>query len=337
MAQSALLSVQNNNFDTKYSLLKSNTDQKLQKLQKWAQAIRVHSVSKLNMAGFKYSSETNAFRCEKCNLEVSDLDEDMDLLTVHMQRSPNCEHVQRCILNRNSDIEKADNSIERQKTKSTYCCTEVKKLQEIRRRTFSNWPARLKAFTERLISAGFFGCNVGDRVICLYCNLICQQWNDLTDDPNEVHQTFSPNCIFITSILKYPVLSSSIILNDVSTDHQRQFNEIVQVKPVNERYSDMTKRMASFESWSQEAAPSIEDFVRAGFFYTGTGNVVTCFYCSGSLQNWAATDNPMIEHARWFSHCPYAKQMCGDQLYQRIQVARQARQGKLLYFDLKCR
>jgi hypothetical protein len=73
--------------------------------------------------------------------------------------------------------------------------------------------------------------------------------------------------------------------------------------------------------------------VRAGFFYTGTGNIVTCFYCNGSLQNWSATDNPRNEHARWFGHCPYAKQLCGDELHSQIQEANHARQGKSFSID----
>ena len=45
------------------------------------------------------------------------------------------------------------------------------------------------------------------------------------------------------------------------------------------------------------------------FIYTGNKTIVTCFYCNGSLQNWGANDNPTIEHARWFPHCAYAKQL----------------------------
>ncbi|CAF4362209.1 unnamed protein product, partial [Adineta steineri] len=68
--------------------------------------------------------------------------------------------------------------------------------------------------------------------------------------------------------------------------------------------------------------------VRAGFFYTGTKTIVTCFYCNGSLQNWGPNDNPMIEHARWFPHCAYAKQLCGDDLYRKIQESKRAQQER---------
>ncbi|CAF4215993.1 unnamed protein product, partial [Adineta steineri] len=42
--------------------------------------------------------------------------------------------------------------------------------------------------------------------------------------------------------------------------------------------------------------------------------------------NWGPNDNPMIEHARWFPHCAYAKQLCGDDLYRKIQESKRAQQ-----------
>jgi hypothetical protein len=74
---------------------------------------------------------------------------------------------------------------------------------------------------------------------------------------------------------------------------------------------------------------SVDDLVRAGFFYTGIKTVVTCFYCNGSLQSWGQNDNPTVEHARWFPHCAYAKQLCGNEFYTKIQESKRAAQGRL--------
>ncbi|CAF3366371.1 unnamed protein product, partial [Rotaria socialis] len=46
------------------------------------------------------------------------------------------------------------------------------------------------------------------------------------------------------------------------------------------------------------------------------------------LQNWGTNDNPMIEHARWFPHCAYARQLCGDELYRKIQESKRAQQER---------
>ncbi|CAF0856265.1 unnamed protein product, partial [Didymodactylos carnosus] len=40
--------------------------------------------------------------------------------------------------------------------------------------------------------------------------------------------------------------------------------------------------------------------------------------------NWGEKDNPMIEHARWFPHCSYVKQLCDDDLYKKIQQSKRA-------------
>ncbi|CAF4301553.1 unnamed protein product, partial [Adineta steineri] len=102
-----------------------------------------------------------------------------------------------------------------------------------------------------------------------------------------------------------------------------QFDQIVNTSACHSSYREITKRYASFSTWTNENTPSVDDLVNAGFFYTGTKTVVTCFYCNGSLQNWGAKDNPMIEHARWFPHCAYVKQLCGAKLYGKIQAIKQ--------------
>jgi hypothetical protein len=95
----------------------------------------------------------------------------------------------------------------------------------------------------------------------------------------------------------------------------------------NTNYIEIPKRYASFATWSNENLPPVDDLVRAGFFFTGTKTIVICFYCNGSLQNWGPNDNPMIEHARWFPHCAYAKQLCGAELHRKIQESKRAQEG----------
>jgi len=53
--------------------------------------------------------------------------------------------------------------------------------------------------------------------------------------------------------------------------------------------------------------------------YLGEKTVVRCFYCDGALRNWHATDDPKVEHARWYPLCAYIRQYVGEDLYQAIQ------------------
>ncbi|CAF4249609.1 unnamed protein product, partial [Didymodactylos carnosus] len=182
-------------------------------------------------------------------------------------------------------------------------------------------------------------CNVGDRVICIYCNIMCQQWTMDTDDPSEIHKTLSPNCFYVKLMLSKNASTNNIhILNEVrqqtsplsttvngihaNNSSKICSHEIVLTAAFNVTYAEMRKRYASFTSWPQEPLPSVDDLVKAGFFYSGKKTIVTCFYCNGSLQNWGQKDNPMIEHARWFPQCAYARQLCGDELYRRIQESK---------------
>jgi hypothetical protein len=213
---------------------------------------------------------------------------------------------------------------------------EVKLLKQMRRRTFSHWPHRTSPSSSQMIEAGFFNCNVGDRVICLYCNQICQQWTPNSDDPWEVHKTLSPKCPYVIATLKQQQTSSIRIVNEQSTKENVlgtnnndpfRLNEIVHTAACHPAYVEIPQRHATFVTWPNENAPSVNDLVRAGFFYTGIKTIVTCFYCNGSLQNWGANDNPTVEHARWFPDCAYAKQLCGMELYRKIQAQKGCREG----------
>lgn len=337
----------------------------------------VYSVAFMNSCGFKYTGIDDTARCDECELELNHWTSDINPYTIHATRKPNCPFIMNMTSHKmvtypspspnlpNSlyscpspkaagvrsssisneqeippkrlKIETNDNSY------SSNSLFETRAIQEVRRRTFSHWSNRNIPSQSQMIEAGFYNCNVGDRVICIYCNLICQQWT-LQDDPCEVHKILSPNCIYVKNKLIQPETRPILIVNetlmdtasgaDASTSHSQDHfkcNEFVSAAACNRTYAEIPKRTMSFASWTSENMPSVDDLVRAGFFYTGTKSIVTCFYCNGSLQNWGANDNPMIEHARWFPHCAYAKQLCGADLYRKIQESKRAQQGMFNY------
>ncbi|CAF3851388.1 unnamed protein product [Rotaria sordida] len=187
-----------------------------------------------------------------------------------------------------------------------------------------------------MIEAGFFSCNVGDRVICIYCNIICQQWTPNSDNPCEIHKILSPKCPYVIAILTHSQTSSILVINEYGRTDQSlastsidpfRCNALVYTVACNTGYIEIPNRYASFTTWPNENLPCVDDLVRAGFFYTGNKTIMTCFYCNGSLKNWNPNDNPTIEHASWFPHCAYVKQLCGSELYQKIQESKQIQQG----------
>ena len=338
----------------------------------------VHTINHMSGAGFQYSGE-NAAKCNDCGLEVTDWKSDMSPFHVHAERSPDCPFIRKTrappvpkplasssssshlpsnssttlIRTASSLSEDSENPSKRQRTELAdtesllKSLLETESLMRIRRRTFSHWTASIPS-SAQMIEAGFFNCNVGDRVICIYCNLICQQWTAHTDDPCEVHKTLSPICIYVKSKLMRPAVANILIVNDRATSTAAgthspassssdalRSHEIVYTAACHPAYTELPKRQASYQKWISDKLPPVDELVRAGFFYTGTNTIVTCFYCNGSLQNWGPKDNPMIEHARWFPHCPYAKQLCGDDLYRKIQESKRAQQERVKAIEQK--
>ncbi|CAF1028763.1 unnamed protein product [Adineta steineri] len=330
----------------------------------------IYTQNHLYAAGFQYTGYGDTARCKDCGLEVSGWTADMKPHIIHSKQRPECPFIlslKQSIISNKAFTSLAttttrripiktepENPSKRQKIEpinsdiSSNTLLETNLLKQVRLRTFSHWSRRTIPSTAQMIESGFFNCNVGDRVICIYCNLICQQWTPHSDDPCEVHKTLRPNCIYVTAKLIRPAASSIIIVNENSTSTTSNINsststgldplrsnEIVFTAACNPAYTEIPKRHASFGLWPAENLPSIDDLVRAGFFYTGTKTIVTCFYCNGSLQNWGPNDNPMIEHARWFPHCAYAKQLCGDDLYRKIQESIRAQQERARANELK--
>lgn len=307
-----------------------------------AQRKRNFLVDELCEMGFKYTGIENTVQCDDCGLQLSNLTRDMKLFLIHAERQPTCPFIRSKMGSNAGSVQsiaemETDNNSgvpinEDKPPMQTF--TELQLLKEVRKRSFSHWPHPTTPSATQMIAAGFFHCNVGDRVICLYCKIICQQWTPNCDDPCEVHMVLSPKCAYVRANLLYNNSMELVpIVNEGSkgvatiNDGTGLFDQLVSAEVSHFAYREIPKRYASFNTWTNDASPSVDDLVRAGFFYTGTRSVVTCFYCNGSLQNWGANDNPMIEHARWFPHCAYAKQLCGEREYRRIQQVNQRRKG----------
>jgi hypothetical protein len=194
--------------------------------------------------------------------------------------------------------------------KPKYSLNESQSIRQARLHSLSHWP-HLSPSCESMASSGWFACNVNDRVICIYCNTICHEWT-INDDPIEVHIRLAPKCPFVLSMP--PIERLPKIIND---------NFIEKFEPSHPGMAEISRREATFtdSTWT-DTSPSIESLVRAGFFCPSIANTVTCFYCNGSLHKWGPNDNPMVEHARWFPNCTYAKHLCGNDLYNKIKASK---------------
>jgi hypothetical protein len=105
-----------------------------------------------------------------------------------------------------------------------------------------------------------------------------------------VHTTFAPKCAYVKSNLIHRETASISIVNEnmmgatsgncsKPLNHLNRFpcNEFVYTLACNTKYVELVKRIASFETWSNENSPTVEDLAQAGFFYIGTKMILTWF------------------------------------------------------------
>lgn len=189
-------------------------------------------------------------------------------------------------------------------------------LKQARAETFTGWPHEQPSI-DSMVDGGWAFGKVNDLVFCLFCEEFCHCWSKV-DDPLEIHVKLNPKCFYVRSKL--------LRIEKRSRPFESYCPPLI---IVHKAMSEMGKRVATFqnENWKLKS-PSIEHFCRAGFFYQGTGSSVTCFACGHSLLNWSENDDPIIEHVRWFEECYYAKMICGDELFAKIQIEKRKKQMK---------
>lgn len=64
-------------------------------------------------------------------------------------------------------------------------------------------------------------------------------------------------------------------------------------------------RLETFHYWPVTATLEPGRLAQAGFFYIGPQDRVRCRFCGGVLKSWQPTDDPFIEHQRYFAQCPF--------------------------------
>ena len=66
-------------------------------------------------------------------------------------------------------------------------------------------------------------------------------------------------------------------------------------------------REQTFENWPRQIVQKPDALIQNGFFYTGCGDRVTCFYCNLTLKQWEPNDCIETEHLKWEPNCLFAR------------------------------
>lgn len=284
----------------------------------------VHSVIYMAASGLKYTGVHDRAICEDCKVELSNWTNDKKPFHTHSQERPECSFVisMKTPLPPTNNVSNLSISIQRQQPCSIQN-RETGMLNEMRKRTFSHWPRQNLGFEEQLMKAGFFYCNIADRMICIYCNLICQQWVAYKDEPCKVHKTLSPDCSYVRQKLSSSSTESIGIVGDNST---RTISNNDSTAASNVGHTEVAEHSASVTTMPQNLS-SINDLARAGFSNPDNKIIETCDYCNRSLEKQGPDDNPMVEHVRRFPNCGYLKSLNDTRLHRQRQQRNPMRQG----------
>ncbi|KAM9178305.1 baculoviral IAP repeat-containing protein 7 [Mergus octosetaceus] len=181
-----------------------------------------------------------------------------------------------------------------------------------RLRTFSQWPDSSPVPARDLAKAGFYFVGPGDHVQCFCCGGILKDWK-AGDCPMVEHLKFFPFCKFVhrEAVQNQQQLPLQGIFDCVDGQilSLLQWMDTEEIAlPDQPAYPEMVTeemRLSTFQNWPQSSEIRPEQLARAGFFYTGQGDVVRCFYCNESMRNWAVGDDPWREHAKWNPRCEF--------------------------------
>ena len=75
--------------------------------------------------------------------------------------------------------------------------------------------------------------------------------------------------------------------------------------PFNTSMAMSKDRENSFISWPRQIVQKPSEFVPSGFYYTGRGDVVQCFFCGLYLKHWSRTDRVDFEHRKYSPECKF--------------------------------
>ncbi|NXF75252.1 BIR7B protein, partial [Sclerurus mexicanus] len=187
-----------------------------------------------------------------------------------------------------------------------------------RLRTFQQWPRTSPVSARDLVEAGFFYVGPRDEVQCFCCGGVLKDWRP-GDCPIIEHLNFFPSCKYICGedVGNQEMLSLQEIFDTVDGQFLSLLQGIVSEEtalPDEPEYPEMVTeemRLSTFQNWPQNSNIHPEQLARAGFFYTGRGDVVRCFYCDGGVRSWSFGDDPWREHAKWYPGCEFLLQSKG--------------------------
>ena len=207
---------------------------------------------------------------------------------------------------------------------------QVLKREDVRLQTFtSSWKANFIDIRE-LAEAGFFYTGLADQVQCAFCGGVMYHFEE-GDVPMEEHRRHFERCCFVQGFepLSLPPASGDIsmglfiykgsfihinivLMTQVINNFLDNSRIYAHCGPMHPGKSTFEARLKTFANWNYSDRMDPHKLAEAGFFYLGVSDKVKCFHCDNNLDHWKVTDDPWVEHARWFSDCVFLTQSKGN-------------------------
>eukprot|EP00118_Oscarella_pearsei_P024945 m.307174 g.307174 ORF g.307174 m.307174 type:complete len:675 (+) comp41984_c0_seq1:894-2918(+) len=286
----------------------------------WPRTVPV-GIGDLAEAGFLYTGRGDEVRCFECGVSVQRWVPGDVPIHEHIKASPDCTFAQSLL--KKNDI--------RESVKSPEPTGERMNTYDERIATFETWPAHLKLSPHRLANAGFYYGGQKDKVTCYSCGGRLQGW-EWGDDPWTEHKKHFSNCNLVREHFGASAAEESYDepwhqlkergFNDQYNEepfpllaaparHPPQLGEEEERRGGGERMGSYQERFATFDNFPKPFNVSPRRLAKAGFFYSGRKDKVTCFSCGGQLQRWERGDDPWTEHRDRFPHCNLVREHFG--------------------------
>ncbi|XP_055356815.1 putative inhibitor of apoptosis [Paramacrobiotus metropolitanus] len=182
----------------------------------------------------------------------------------------------------------------------------------------SNWDCTFLPPTYLALSGLFYRGN-GDEVQCAFCDGVMSGWSRVRS-PRRNHQQLFPNCP-MSKRLPQPI-SAEDFGEDVVEVYATTSVPIPGFHHYQVRFPTMMEykaRFSTFSEWPESKAQHPRVMAQAGFFYTGTSDLVQCFHCGRELERWVTEDGAWEEHARASPMCPFVIAQKGEHFVYEVQ------------------
>lgn len=122
----------------------------------------------------------------------------------------------------------------------------------------------------------------------------------------------------LVDVFEYDITIESLVLIEREMLTSDEDDDDENPKPVFPGMAIESRREESFKFWPIQMAQTPKQLADAGFFYTGKGDRLICFYCGGGLHTWRVNDDPWEQHALFYDTCIYVQVMKGTKFIEDI-------------------